>query len=134
MPIGPVEVMVLTFSDAAGPAQIAGELEKLVDGGKIAVIDAVIVTRGADGTVEAHDLEEDEVPGFERIAPDPRDLLSDSDAEIVGEALEPGSVALVLAIEHRWAFGFYEKLREAGGEIALHVQIDHEDAVAALVD
>jgi hypothetical protein len=134
MPIGPVEVMVLTFPEASGLPAIAGELEKLVDGGKIGVIDAIVVSRDSEGAVEAHDLEEDEVPGFERISPDPRDLLSDSDAEIVGEALEPGSVALVLAIEHRWAFGFYETLREAGGEIALHVQIDHEDAVAALVD
>ncbi|MEJ3403678.1 DUF6325 family protein [Rathayibacter sp. YIM 133350] len=134
MPIGPVEVMVLTFPSSEGLRSIAGELERLVEGGKISVIDAIVVSRASDGTVEAHDLEEDEVPGFERIAPDPRDLLSDSDAEIVGEALEPGTVALVLAIEHRWAFGFYEKLREAGGEVALHVQIDHEDAVAALVD
>lgn len=134
MPLGPVEVMVLTFPDASGMRSIAGELEKLVATDRIAVIDAVCVTRDESGAVEAHDLAKDEVPGFERIAPDPRDLLSDSDAEIVGEGLEPGTVALVLALEHRWAFGFYEVLREGGGEIALHVQIDHEDAVAALVD
>lgn len=134
MPIGPVEVLVLTFPSSDGPRAIAGELEKLVEGDKIGVIDAILVTRNAAGAVEAHDIEEQEVPGFERIAPDPRDLLSDSDAEIVGEALEPGSVALVLAIEHRWSFPFYEKLRQAGGEVSLHVQIDHEDAVAALVD
>ncbi|KQO97785.1 hypothetical protein [Leifsonia sp. Leaf264] len=134
MPIGPVEVLVLTFPEGDGLRAIAGELETLVDGGKIAVIDAIVVTRDAEGVISARDIEQDEVPGFERFAPDPRDLLSDSDAEIVGEALEPGSVALVLAVEHRWAFRLYEVLREQGGEVALHVQIDHEDAVAALVD
>jgi hypothetical protein len=134
MPIGPVEVLVLTFPVGEGLQKIASELEKLVDGGKIAVIDAIVVTKDDAGVVSARDIETTEVPGFEHFAPDPRDLLSDSDAEIVGDALEPGTVALVLAVEHRWAFRLYEVLREQGGEVALHVQIDHEDAVSALVD
>ena len=53
MPIGPVEVMVLTFPEASGLPAIAGELEKLVDGGKIGVIEDVVGIHVADSATDA---------------------------------------------------------------------------------
>ena len=56
--LGPVDYVVVEFPDGASSftGEMAAELMALVDAGTIRVIDALILTKGADGSVDAMEL------------------------------------------------------------------------------
>ncbi len=63
--LGPVDYVVVEFPAGASnfTGEMATELLALVDSGTIRVIDALILTKDADGTVEATELSESPVLG-----------------------------------------------------------------------
>ncbi|GAB3606123.1 hypothetical protein GCM10027413_15320 [Conyzicola nivalis] len=133
--MGPVDVVVISFPDAGLMSGVAPLLEQLASGGTLRVVDAVIAARTAGSAVTVTDLEDDIVPRWSRISPDPRPLFSSADAELVVAGIRPGSSALLLAIEHVWSDSLALLSSDVGGLLELHVHVPpHTVAAAATVD
>lgn len=133
--MGPIEVLVLSFPDAGLMSGITPLLEQLADSGTLRIVDALVAEEGADGSVTVTDLEDDVLPRWSVISPDPRPLLSGSDAELVVRELGRGRLALVLAIEHTWTDSLARTVADGGGVLELLVRVSPEVvAAAALVD
>lgn len=133
--MGPAELLVLTFPQPTVTVEAATALGKLRTAGDIRVIDSLVVTRHADGESTYGELAD-----FEHLAgivPDGAEelpLIGPEDAQEAAELLEPGTVALLVLIEHVWAVAAAEELRAVGGRIASGVRIppEHiEEAVRA---
>jgi hypothetical protein len=121
--MGPIEVVVITFADAGRMSSISPLLEQLTEGGNLRIVDAVIATQEANGSVTVTDLEDDILPRWSSISPDQRPLLSGADAELVAEELGHNAAAL-LAIEHSWADSVAQTAADIGGTLELHVRVD----------
>ena len=133
--MGPIEVVVISFADAGRMSGISPLLEQLTEGGNLRIVDAVIATQEANGTVTVTDLEDDILPRWSSISPDQRPLLSGADAELVVEELGDNAAALLLAIEHSWADSVAQTAADIGGTLELHVRVDPAVVeAAALVD
>ena len=133
--MGPIEVMVISFPDAALMTGITPMLEELTSGGTLRIVDALIALEAPDGSATVTDLEDDVIPHWAAISPNPRPLLSGSDAELIVEELGHDGVALVLAIEHIWADTVAHTVADSGGVLELHVRVSPEVVEAAsLVD
>lgn len=133
--MGPIEVVVISFPEAGLMSGIAPLLEQLTEGGTLRIVDAVIATQEPNGTVTVTDLEDEIVPRWSTISPDPRPLLSSADAELVVEELGQNASALLLAIEHTWADSIAQIASDVGGVLELHVRVDPVTVqAAALID
>ncbi|GHJ50090.1 hypothetical protein Cs7R123_74320 [Catellatospora sp. TT07R-123] len=124
---GPLEFVVVEFPDRVPGRELAPELHRLVDQEIVRIIDTVVVTRAADGTVTTHELGEYEGdPDFEALDPDIQavdGLISEQDVRDLAEAITPGATALVLLFEHVWLRSMRATVAAAGGEVVLAERI-----------
>src|SRR3954451_2012720 len=97
--LGPVDYIVVEFP--AGASNFTGdmvdELLALVDSGTIRVIDVLILTKDADGSIEASELSD--VVGLgplQALEEQLAELLAEDDVVHLAAAMEPGSTAGVL--------------------------------------
>jgi hypothetical protein len=134
--MGPVDVVVIAFP--AG-APMTGEavplLMDLVDNGTIRVLDAMFVTKDEDGRFsgfEAKDLDDKGVGDYRIFEGASSGLLGDEDAATAAEALEPGSAAVMLVYENRWAAPFAAAVRRNGGVLVDNQRIPVQDLIASL--
>ncbi|WP_072802877.1 DUF6325 family protein [Rhodococcoides yunnanense] len=131
--VGPVGVLVVTFpGDRADPGVI-GALAQVVEQGLISLLDLVFIGKSEDGSLHQVDVDEslDKV-GLEILSIEAKALISDDDLDVVRDTLEPGSSAAILVYEQTWARTLSAASRNAGGEVALHVQIPRETVEIAL--
>lgn len=135
--LGPVEWVAIVFDGDTIDRGVVPALAGIVDSGAVRILDLVIVHSDAAGTVtsaELGQLDADELAAFDTLDGDVLGLLSEQDIPIVGAELPPGSTALVVLWENRWAAGFAQAVRAAGGVLLTHDRIPHdivEVAVAA---
>jgi hypothetical protein len=118
--LGPVDYVVVEFPAGASnfTGAMATELRALVDSGTIRVIDVLILTKDADGSVEATELSDvDELGELETIEAELADLLAADDVDHLAAAMEPGSTAGVLIWENLWAAPFASAARRSGGQL-----------------
>jgi hypothetical protein len=135
--IGPVDYLVVAFpADKANfSGEMASELKKLMDSHTVRVLDLVVLTKNADGSVEAAELRDvdDSVAGQLREAErDLAVLLAESDIEKLGADLEPGSAAAVLVWENVWAAPFGAAVRRSGGQLVDSGRIPTQTILAAV--
>jgi hypothetical protein len=79
----------------------------LVDAGTIRVIDALILTKNEDGTIDAAELADvAELGELKAVEAEMAELLAADDVEYLAAAMEPGSTAGVLIWENLWAAPF----------------------------
>ena len=134
--LGPVDYLEVGFpaGKASFSGEMADELNKLIDANMIRVLDLVLVTKEADGSVDAAELRDaddsdvGELRGLER---DLALLLAEEDIEQIGATLEPGSVAAVLVWENSWAGPFGAAVRRSGGELVTSGRIPTQALIAA---
>lgn len=133
--LGPVDYLLVEFP--AGQqnftGEMADELLRLSDSGTIRVLDVLILVKGEDGTVEAHEL--DEADGFDDIRAleaGVAEILAADDVLMLAEAMEPGSVAAALVWENTWAAPFASAARRAGGQLVATGRIPIQAIVASL--
>jgi uncharacterized membrane protein len=130
-----VEIAVIEFPGSQFNGEIAPALAELVDAGIVTIIDLVFVTKDEDGTVdgvELADIEEAIANAFAGVEGDVKGLLSDEDVQTAGEALSPGSSAVLIVWENTWARRFVGAVRDSGGRLVAHDRIDAETVAAAL--
>ena len=135
--LGPVEWVAVVFAGDRVDPSVVPALSGIVGSGAVRVLDLLIVRKDADGTVTAAELGEldaDELAAFDALDGDVLGLFGEQDVPVVGEELPPGSTALVVLWENRWAAAFAEAVREAGGALLTHDRIPHDLVTAALAD
>ncbi|MBT8240679.1 MAG: DUF1269 domain-containing protein [Acidimicrobiia bacterium] len=139
--IGPVQFVAFEFDTLDRfEGRIIDKLDELIDVPAVRILDVLFVAKEDNGdlvALESSDLgaEEDdeflgavigELMGFSFVGEDPDGLSEDLDeasaigiapADIrrMGEDLAPGSALGLMLIEHRWATGLRDEIRNAGG-------------------
>lgn len=133
MDIGPVELLVLTFTgDTVGP-EVREALADVVAAGDVTILDLVFVAKDSNGDLRVVEVEEqDDRFGLSDLESQDAKLLNDEDIELVAESLDEGSSAAFLVYEHTWARKIAGAVRAAGGQVALHVRVPREEVEAAM--
>lgn len=120
MTSGPVDIAIVAFPGNQFNGRIAPALVNAVESGVVKIIDLVMVTKDADGNVDA--LE------FSDLAPAARDaldslgiegagLVSDEDVAFAADQLEPNSSAAMIVWENLWAIPLVTEFAESGGQV-----------------
>ncbi len=107
----------------------------LVDRGIIRVLDARFVRKNDDGTFSGMDIaavDEDVAGQFTALAGASSGLLSDDDVALAAAEIEPGSVAVMIVYENRWAAAFVAAVRRNGGVLIANERISVQDVIDAL--
>jgi hypothetical protein len=132
--LGPIDIVVIAYPpDAPMTGEAAPLLVDLVERGIIRVLDVLFVTKNEDGTFsgfDARDLTDKGVGDFAVFEGASSGLLGDDDAAKVAEEIEPGSGAVMIVYENRWAAPFIAAVRRNGGEAVAFERIP----VQALID
>lgn len=133
--LGPVDYLVIEFpaGEADFTGEIAEELVRLVEAGTIRLIDAIVLTKDADGSVDAVEFEDLEDLGpLVQLEAELAELLAAEDVEHLANAMEPGSVAGVIVYENLWAAPFAAAARRAGGQLIASGRIPIQAIIASL--
>ena len=69
---------------------------------------------------------------FDELDGEINGLLSDEDLQQAGEALSPGSSAMLVVWENTWARRLVTAVRDAGGRLVAHDRLDAETVAAAM--
>jgi len=132
--LGPIDIVVIAYpADAPMTGEAAPLLVDLVERGIIRVLDVLFVTKNDDGTFsgfDARDLTDKGVGDFAVFEGASSGLLGDDDAAKVADEIEPGSAAVMIVYENRWAAPFIAAVRRNGGEAVAFERIP----VQALID
>ena len=134
--LGPIDIVVIAYP--AG-APMTGEavpmLLDLVDRGIIRVLDALFVVKADDGTYsgfEAVDLDSKGVGDLAVFEGATSGLLGDEDMATAADGIEPGSAAVMLVYENRWAAPFAAAIRRNGGTFVDFQRVPVQDLIASL--
>jgi hypothetical protein len=134
--LGPIDIVVIGFPpDAPMTGEAVPLLVDLVERGIVRVLDILFVTVNADGTVsgfDATDLDAKGVGDFAIFEGASSGLLGDDDVATAADAIEPGSSAVVIVYENRWAAPFAAAVRRNGGVLIDNQRIPVADLVSAL--
>ena len=135
--LGPIDFLVVEFP--AGKANFSGEmaaqLKSLVERGLVRILDLLIITKDADGSVDAselHEFDDDQVGELRELGAELAELLSDEDVNHIAAALEPGTVAAALVWENTWAVPFAASVRRSGGQLVASGRIPMQAILAAV--
>jgi uncharacterized membrane protein len=142
MPIGPVQLLVVSFEQPDFSGEILAELRRLRDSDVIRLVDALVVQKNMDGSLDAlqwSDLSAEEAEGFGAtvgallglgLAGDEGleagalagaeagadgHVIDEAEVWDVAETIEAGSAAAIALIEHLWAVPLRDAIAKAGG-------------------
>ena len=134
--LGPVDYMVVAFpagkTDFSG--EMAAELRALIRNNTVRVLDLVVITKDADGSVEASELrdaDDSDIGQLRELEADLAVLLAEEDILEIGSVMEPGSAAAVLVWENVWAGPFGAAVRRSGGQLVTSGRIPTQALLAA---
>jgi hypothetical protein len=134
--LGPIDILVVAYpADAPMTGDAMPVFLDLVDRGVIRVLDALFVVKQADGTIsgfEARDLDDRHVGDLVAFDGASSGLLGDEDAATAAAAIKPGSAAVVVLYENRWAAPLMEAVHRNGGVVVENQRIPTEALLAAL--
>jgi hypothetical protein len=133
--LGPVDYIVVEFPAGASSftGEMAAELRAQADSGTIRVIDVLILTKDADGTVEAAELSDiAELGELQAIEAELAELLAAEDVDNLAAAMEPWSTAGVLIWENLWATPFASAVRRSGGQLIANGRIPIQAIIASI--
>jgi dihydroorotase-like cyclic amidohydrolase len=133
--MGPLDYVVLEWP---GELPTAGEVQPLlldlVDRGIIRILDIAFLTKGEDGSVsalEVGDLKQ-VAAAFAAFEGASSGLLGYEDLQEAAAALDPGTSAVVLVWENRWAAPVAAALRRSGGQLVASGRLPIQAILAAL--
>ncbi len=142
MSFGPVQILVIGFGDAEFKGTIRAELERLREHDVVRLIDLLVVRKDENGTIERlqqSDLSQEEAMEFGAIvgaligagtgeeegaeagailgaqSMEGGHVFDTKDTWYVDDAIPPGTAAAIALLDHRWAIGLRDAIRDAGG-------------------
>ena len=133
--LGPVDYVVVEFpaGESSFNGEMAEELVALTEAGTIRLIDVLILTKDADGSVDAMELSDIENLGpLQQLEAELAELLAEEDVADLAAAMDPGSVAGVLIWENLWAAPFASAARRAGGQLIADGRIPIQAILASI--
>jgi Family of unknown function (DUF6325) len=134
--IGPIDIVVIAYpADAPMTGEAVPIVMDLIERGIIRVLDVLFVMQNEDGTFsgfEAKDLEADRIGDLKVFEGASSGLLGEQDVATAAEALEPGSAAVMIVYENRWAAPFAAAVRRNGGVVIDNQRIPVQDVIDAL--
>ncbi|MCU1475647.1 MAG: hypothetical protein JWQ64_340 [Subtercola sp.] len=133
--LGPIDFVIVEFpaGETNFTGEIVDELVKLVDAGTIRIIDAMILLKDQDGSVEATELSDiADLGPLQAIEAELADLLAADDVIHLAAAMDPGSVAGVLVYENLWSAPFASAARRAGGQLIANGRIPIQAIIASI--
>lgn len=157
MSFGPVQILVIGFDHPEFKGDIRKELERLRENDVVRLIDLIVVRKDDDGNVERlqqSDLSQEELEDFGAVvgaligvgadgeegaeagavlgaaAMEGGHVFDDAETWYVDDAIPPGTAAAVALLDHRWAIGLRDAIRDAGGFHLADAWIHPADLVA----
>jgi hypothetical protein len=134
--LGPIDIVVIAYpADAPMTGDAVPIFVDLVERGIIRVLDVLIVRQNEDGTVsgfEATDLDGDSIGDLKVFEGASTGVLGEDDVAAVGETIEPGSAAVMIVYENRWAAPFAAAVRRNGGVLVANHRITAQELMDAL--
>jgi hypothetical protein len=134
--LGPIDIIVIAYpADAPMTGEAVPLFLDLINRGIVRVLDVMFVMKDADGTFsgfDATDLEPDSVGDFAEFTGASSGLLGDEDLETAAYAIEPGSAAVMIVYENRWAAPFVAAVHRNGGMVVASERIPAQDLLEAL--
>jgi uncharacterized membrane protein len=157
MAIGPVQMLVLGFEDPKFKGEILEELKRLKDADIVRVIDAAVVRKNEDSSVDilhTSDLSTEEAQEFGAIvgaliglgvdgedgavvgavagadAMEDGRVFDDEEIWYAADAIPTGTATAIALLEHRWAIPLRESIIRAGGFVLADEWIHPQDLVA----
>jgi Family of unknown function (DUF6325) len=134
--LGPIDIVVIAYPAGAPMTGDAVPIfVDLVERGIIRVLDVLIVIQNEDGTVsgfEATDLDGDSIGDLKVFEGASTGLLGEDDVASVGETLEPGTAAVMIVYENRWAAPFAAAVRRNGGVLVANHRITAQELMDAI--
>lgn len=133
--LGPVDYLVVEFP--AGRSNFTGEMAKelahLIDAGTIRLLDLLVLTKNADGSVDAFELDDFEQLDELRVAESQiAEILAAEDVAALAASMEPGTTAGAIVWENRWAAPFAAAARHSGGQLIANGRIPIQAIVASI--
>ncbi|MFK3679527.1 DUF6325 family protein [Microbacterium sp. NPDC090218] len=115
---GPAEFYLVGFEgDRPDPATFRA-LTDLVDSGVVRLLDFVVLSKSASGSVEIVELDSgDGSLGLDDFEPIAAGLAGEEDVEALAGALAPGQSAAVVVLELAFARKLAQSLAAAGGQV-----------------
>ncbi len=134
--LGPIDIVVIGYPPGAPMRGDAVPiLLGLVNRGIVRILDALIVRKDQDGSFSSSDpaeLDVETAGDLTEFAGASTDLISDDDVAMVASEMEPGSAAVMLVYENRWAAPFVTAVRRNGGVLIASERIHVQDLIDAL--
>jgi hypothetical protein len=133
--VGPVDFVLLEFQADRLDGTAAPALLDLVDRGIVSILDLLVIRKEADGSftgLEIEDLSAEELGGITVFSGARSGLVDDEDMATAAEALEPGTVGVLIVYENTWARPFVAAVRGAGGEVVASARIPADDVNEAI--
>ena len=134
--LGPIDIVVIGYPPGA---PMTGEavpiMLDLVERGIVRVLDALFVIKEEDGTfsgVDLANLDADSAGDLAVFAGASTGLIHDDDVAKVAAEIEPGSAAMTIVYENRWAAPFAAAVRRNGGRLIASERISTQDLIEAL--
>jgi hypothetical protein len=131
---GPIDFVLIEFPTDRLTGEAAPALIDLVEREVIRLLDLLVISKDADGSVEGIELTDPLAAGggFEYFAGAQTGLLGNDDLAEAAAAMEPGTVAALIVYENLWAAPFVSAVRNSGGELIASARIPADDVIAAL--
>ncbi len=149
MTYGPMQLVVIGFDRAALPLGFVNQLRRLRDDGIVRLVDAVFISKDEQGDlneIRVSDISSDEAVllgmlagalfGYGFAGEDGIDAgalggglaaaeagefgLGQEDIDAIADLIPRGSAAAFVLLEHLWAIGLKEAVRDANGAVIAH--------------
>jgi uncharacterized membrane protein len=148
MTYGPIQLVVIGFGHAALPLDFVNQLRRLRDDGIVRLVDAVFIAKDELGDlneIRASDVSEDEAilmgtlagalfgygaageagaalgAEFGGLAAEAGEFgLDRDDIDEIADLIPRGTAAAFILLEHLWAIGLKESLRNTDGAVIAH--------------
>lgn len=133
--LGPIDYLVLEFPPGVTTftGELAIELASLVDAEIIRVLDLLILTKDADGIVDATEFEDLEDLGELGVLEGQlAEVLAEEDVIKFADVMLPGTAAGVLVWENLWAAPFAVKARKMGAQMIASDRIHTQALIASM--
>jgi hypothetical protein len=141
MTLGPIELLAIGFPGSQFTGGILPELERLADNGTITIVDAMVLIKNEDESLDFLEIgqipEDASMAALMGLIDEGNGLISEEDLEEFAEALEPGDSAALLAFEHTWFKPLRDEIMDSGGVLLANIRIPGlvvEEVLAAIAE
>lgn len=133
--LGPVDLAVIGYPpDAPRTGEAIPIFVDLVKRGIIRVLDVKGIRKETDGSFSGFDVTDAEqggTPDLIAFEGAQTGMIGDDDLRVAVEAMEPGTVAIMIVFENRWAAPFVSAVHRNGGQLLAYERVSAQDLLEA---